>query len=167
MERPKSSHTKRRKMNEKCTPSLRVTDIREKYRKGHHLHQASTGPFHRRGAGGSAATSQGPFSFCDGRRYTDLGDQRGHFHGGPLHGRRTRCCARARVSGTKCPVFQGFASACRAKEALAPSRWHIGGVRIGKHVCSPGEDALSKLRQTIRLGFDHGLLWDSWNAGVG
>src|SRR5260370_904776 len=145
MVKPRSSRTKRRSGNEKCTPSVRLAHLCKEHGEDNDKHQASPGPFHRRGLAGSSPTSKSPFDLCGWRRYADLRCECGNVYGRSLYVGGAGRTANSDMSGAECPVFQRFPTACREKEAAASPHWHVGGVRFEQYVCQFGKDTVGSL----------------------
>src|ERR1700747_756923 len=126
--------TKRRTPNEECTSSVRLAHVCKEPGEDHDQHQVASGPLYRGTVARSSATGEGPFYFRRGWRYSDLGDQRGHFHDRPVYGRRAWCAAGASMPGTPCAELQRFDTTCRTKEAAAPPYWRLRRVGLGQHI---------------------------------
>src|ERR1700685_2656748 len=167
MEKPRFSLTKRRRPNEKCTPSVRLAHLCEEDREDDHQHQIATRPLHRGGLTRSSEASQSPSHFSDRRGHTDCSRQRSYLLKRQVHGGRARCAADSSLSRTKCTVFQRLNTVGRAQETAPAPDWFVG--RVGGQQCVGefGANSAGSFRQPIHVVLSCAYSWNPRNARVG
>jgi len=130
-----------------------MAHVCEMHGENNHQHQTSLGPFHWRDVAGSSTASQGSLDLRHRWRYPDLGNQRCHLHGRPVHGGRSASSTHPSMPGAKRSMLQGFHTASGAKETLR----HLIGV---SEECASASLSANSGR-TLLAGSDHQFVWAS------